>query len=249
MTVFDVRNTSPELADARPWTAVLPIGAIEQHGRALPLATDWLQADAVARAIAERLRHAYLLPALPYSCSQIHADFPGTVSLEPATLDRVIKDLVGCLFEQGLRRVLLVNFHGGNFILRSTVRDLNHSSPEAKVVMVWPWLTAADELAAILDTTGEVHAGELEVSLVLAIEPALVRSPSAADDFEPAVTHEHMDYRRLREVSPSGVWGHPSHGARDKGERAIAAMAERVAAHVEAVFASLGLPAIPPVSA
>jgi creatinine amidohydrolase len=242
MTVLDVRNTSPELDEVRPPTAVLPIGSIEQHGRALPLGTDWLEADAVARAIAERLGPAYLLPALPYSCSQIHADFAGTVSLQAATLDRVIKDLVGCLFEQGFRRVLLVNFHGGNFVLRSTVRDLNHSSPEAKVVMVWPWLTAADELAAILDTTGEVHAGELEVSLVLAIEPALVRNPTAADDFVPAVTHEHMDYRRLREVSPSGVWGHPSRGTRDRGERAIAAMAERVAGHVEAVFASLGLP-------
>jgi creatinine amidohydrolase len=242
VTVFDVRCTSPELAAARLQTAVLPIGSIEQHGRALPLATDWLEADAVARSIAERLGDAYLLPALPYSCSQIHADFPGTVSLEAATLDRVVKDLVGCLFEQSFRRVLLVNFHGGNFVLRSTVRDLNHFNSQAKVVMVWPWLTAAAELADILDTIDEVHAGELEVSLVLAIEPDLVRMTTPADDFMPGVTHEHMDYRRLRDVSPSGVWGRPSHGTRDKGRLAIAAMAERVATHVEAVFTSLGLP-------
>src|ERR687883_549241 len=116
MPIFDVRSTSPELDEARPRTAVLPIGSIEQHGRALPLATDWLQA---------------------------------------ATLDQVVKDLVGCLFEQDFRRVVLVNFHGGNFVLRSTVRDLNHFNSLAKVVMVWPWLTAAEELNAMLDTAGE----------------------------------------------------------------------------------------------
>jgi creatinine amidohydrolase len=241
--MLDVMATSPEVAAARPGTAVLPIGSIEQHGRALPLATDWLQADVVARNIAERLGDAYLLPALPYSCSQIHADFPGTVSLEPATLDRVVKDLVRCLFEQGFRRVLLVNFHGGNFILKSTVRELNHFRPDAKVVMVWPWLTAADDLARILETSGEVHAGELEASLLLAINPTVVRELTPEDDFVPPVSHEHMNYRRLAEVSPSGVWGQPSRGSRDKGERAIAAMADRVAAHAQAVFAALGLPA------
>lgn len=244
MPVLDVNATSPDLARAGLRTAVLPIGAIEQHGRALPLASDWLQADAVARAVAERLGDAYLLPALPFSCSQIHADFPGTVSLEPATLDRVVKDLVEDLFRQGFARVVLVNFHGGNFVLRSTVRELNHFRSDAKVVMVWPWITAADELAAIVETSGqEVHAGELESSLVLAIEPELVRAPTAQDDFLPQVAHEHMDYRRLQEVSPTGVWGRPSLGTREKGRRAIAAMADKVAAHVEATFASLGLSA------
>lgn len=241
--MLDVRATSPEVAQARPRTAVLPVGSIEQHGRALPLATDWLEADAVARAIAERLGDAYLLPALPYSCSQVHADFPGTVSLEPVTLDRVVKDLVGCLFEQGFARVLLVNFHGGNFVLRSTVRELNHFRSDAKVVMVWPWLTAVEELAGIMDTSDEVHAGELEVALVLAIEPALVRDPTPADDFVPPVPHEYMDYQRLHEVSPSGVWGRPSYGTREKGQRAIRVMADRVVEHANSVFAALGLPA------
>jgi creatinine amidohydrolase len=242
MPVWDVTATSPEVAQANLRTAVLPVGSIEQHGRALPLATDWMEANCMARAVAERLGNVFLLPALPFSCSQIHADFPGTLSLEPATLDQVVKDLVSDLFRQGFRRVVLLNFHGGNFVLRSTVRELNHFRSDAKVVMVWPWITAAEELATIMETTGEVHAGELEASLILAIDPTLVRSPTEADDFVPEVTHEHMDYRRLREVSPSGVWGEPSRGDRAKGERAIAAMADRIVGHVQSVFDSLGVP-------
>ncbi len=241
--MLDASATSPEVERSGIRTALLPIGATEQHGRVLPLATDTLEAEAVARALARRLGDAYLLPALPFSCSNMHAGFRGTVWLEAETLDRVVKDIVRSLFGQDFRRVVLVNHHGGNMILRATIRDLNHERQGAKVVLVQPRLVALGELAQILETTGEVHAGEFEASLILAIAPDLVRAPTAGDDFLPPAGPEQLDYQRLGEISPSGVWGCPSYATREKGERAIAIMAERIAAHVEATFASLGLAA------
>src|SRR5687768_11532133 len=106
--MMDANATSPEIEASGIRTAILPIGATEQHGRVLPLATDTLEADAVGRALAERLGAAYLLPALPYSCSKMHAGFRGTVWLEAATLDRVVKDIVECLFDQDFRRVVVL---------------------------------------------------------------------------------------------------------------------------------------------
>lgn len=239
--MFDASSSSTDLAMSSVSLAILPIGSIEQHGRSLPLSTDWRIADAIAREVAKRFRSAYLLPALPFSCAGIHDDFRGTVSLAQSTLDLVVKDIVRALFAQGFNRVLIVNFHGGNFVLKATVRDLNHGSEHAKVLMVWPWHTAAAELSDIIETRDEVHAGELEASLILAIEPGLVRDPTVADDFIPDVTHEHLDYRRLIDVSPTGVWGKPSLGTHEKGMRALTAMVDRVVQHADRMFQALGL--------
>ncbi|MDH4178971.1 MAG: creatininase family protein, partial [Armatimonadota bacterium] len=87
-------NTFHEIEQAHPEIALLPIGAIEQHSYHLPLATDFLVAQALGHLVAEQLDNCYLLPALPFSCSREHCDFFGTVWLRPATLAAVIEALV-----------------------------------------------------------------------------------------------------------------------------------------------------------
>jgi creatinine amidohydrolase len=240
MVVLDTTTTCPDLERSGVRTALLPIGSIEQHGRSLPLATDWLMADGVAREVAKHLGDVYVLPALPFSCAHIHAGFKGSVSLEFDTFSRVLKDLCTSLFDNGFPRVVLLNVHGGNVNLRTIVREINYARSDAKVVLVSP-LLAQPELGAVFESKGEVHAGEFEVALLLAIAPDVVRDPTPADDFMPEVKHEYMDYRFLRDVSPTGVWGYPSRGTREKGERALAAIGLRLAAHIEATFARLGL--------
>jgi len=126
-------NTTFEIAAAGVDLAVLPIGAIEQHSHHLPIGTDWLSVRAVARLAAERL-NALLLPALPYGNSQEHQAFVGTIWLRPDTLARVVTDIIDALAHHDIRRTVIVNGHGGNWILKPTVREINLSRDDVLVL-------------------------------------------------------------------------------------------------------------------
>ena len=106
-------NTWEEVASSGTEIAILPIGAIEQHGRHLPLGTDWLIADQVAKKLGERL-NAYVLPALPYGNSQEHMGFTGTITLRPQTLALIIEDIVLSLRHHGIKNMVVLSSHGGN---------------------------------------------------------------------------------------------------------------------------------------
>src|SRR5256886_15998949 len=95
-------------------TVVLALGATEQHGYHLPLATDALLGDHLARALADR-RDASLGPPLRVGCSEHHLGFAGTMSLSEDTFHAVVGDLVRSLSRGGFRRIVLVPTHGGNF--------------------------------------------------------------------------------------------------------------------------------------
>ncbi|MDA1192214.1 MAG: creatininase family protein, partial [Candidatus Poribacteria bacterium] len=117
-------NTAFEFEEARPTLAVLPVGAIEQHSYHLPIGTDLILASELAKRIAERLE-AWLLPTLPYSNSREHRGFHGALCLRPETLVHVLRDLVGSLRHYGVNRIVVVNGHGGNWILKPAIRELN----------------------------------------------------------------------------------------------------------------------------
>ena len=165
--MYDATSTHLDLERSGVDTAVLPVGAIEQHGQHLPLSVDWFQGDVVARVVAERV-DAYLLPGMPFGCSQAHAGFRGSIFLAPETLGAVVKDVATSLLEQGFRRIAVLNFHGGNLILKLAVRDLNLSQSLGKIVLVNPAQDAGAMLNEILDGYGdEQHAGELETSIMM----------------------------------------------------------------------------------
>jgi len=94
MTILTVYNTSKEIEESKVDTAILPIGSIEQHGPHLPLGTDWIIVQEIAKRLAEKIGDCYLLPAIPYSNSQEHLGFSGTISLKPSTLAQMIRDIV-----------------------------------------------------------------------------------------------------------------------------------------------------------
>src|SRR5882762_5685347 len=95
-------------------TVVLALGATEQHGRHMPLATDALIGDHLARTVADRL-DAFLAPTLRVGCSQHHVGFAGTMSLDEQTYHGVVGDLVRSLLRGGFARIVLLPTHGGNF--------------------------------------------------------------------------------------------------------------------------------------
>ena len=157
---------------------VVPVAATEQHGPHLPTSTDTLLANEVARRAAEMATPRQ--PTVVTECvwtglSEHHMAFGGTITLDFATFQAVIRGIVRSLKRHGFRRVLLVNAHGGNVAALRTITDELTFELGVPVVATTYWHHAAAELAPILERQkGIRHAGEAETSMVMAIAPELV---------------------------------------------------------------------------
>ena len=166
---------------------LLPVGAVEQHGPHLPLITDTLQVTRVLDAALERLPDtvaAWTLPALPYAKSNEHASFPGTVSLSADTLRAILFDIAASVRQAGFRRLAFLNGHGGNVsVLDAAARDIR-AATELTCFCVQPsfWLQPPFAVSEAEARFG-VHAGELETSLMLLLEPSLVKPERAVRHF------------------------------------------------------------------
>ena len=226
--MLDALSTSAAIAAARPSIAVLPIGSIEQHSRHLPLGTDWIAATALAHRVAREL-DAYLLPALPVSMGRCHKPMAGTVWLRPMTLAVAVMDIVRSLAASGIHQVVIVNGHGGNFTLEVAARELNLAHPELTVLL--PPMSLRSSGPPIFETAGmEVHAGESETSVMMAIDASLVGDDRV--DYIPSVGREFLDYAFVGAISPEGVWGKPSLATREKGQRAFDARVHTLVEYV-----------------
>ncbi len=213
--------TWPSIA-GRP-LLVVPLGAVEQHGPHLPLATDTAVAAAVASAAVPALEGALLAPALSYGASGEHEGFPGTVSIGTAAL-------TGLLVEYGRSacrwagRVLVVNGHGGNLdALRAAGTQLR---AEGRDVAWFPCGAAG----------ADAHAGRTETSAMLHVEPGAVRADRAvAGDPTPiAELLPRLRAEGVRAVSPTGVLGDPAGASAEEGAELLTGMAGRLAAAVRA---------------
>jgi creatinine amidohydrolase len=107
---------------------VVPVGSFEQHGPCLPLATDTLIATAISDAIS-KYQNVFLLPPVAFGCSHEHAAFAGTVSISAATLAAVVGDVAQSLSQQGADALVVVNAHGGNYVLANVVQQANAVGP------------------------------------------------------------------------------------------------------------------------
>lgn len=170
---------------------VLPLGATEQHGPHLPIGTDAMTSEYVARTAAAELAARFpiaVAPTLWYGSSPHHIPFGATMSLQADTYLRMLMDLGRSLAGGGFRRLFIVNGHGGNHELVSVAaRDLALEAGLEVGACSW-WSLAYDELvAAGALEIGRFpgHAGAFESSLVLALDPSLVREPRPHRDHDP----------------------------------------------------------------
>jgi len=227
-------NTFHEIEQAKPQIAILPIGSIEQHSYQLPLATDYLVAQALGERVARELANCYLLPALPFSCAREHMDFFGTVWLRPATLAAVIEDLVGALHYHGINKVVLLVAHGGNWIIKPTLREINLDRRGVQVIWSGP-----DAFTVEQGEFAELHAGQSETSLIMHLRPELVKMDQARPDFAPSQGREFFDYVGTRGVSPTGLWGAPSRASAEQGEQSLQEATRRTVEYIKKTFAEL----------
>lgn len=203
--------------------ALLPTGAIEQHGPALPLGTDLFAAEAVAGGI-ER-DDVIVLPSVPVGVSQHHRQFHGTLWTDPATFAAYVSDIIESLASHGVRKVVVVNGHGGNDdALERTARGLRER--ERAFVVPWNWWSTLQHLfASLFDARAIGHADAVETSLLSTIRPALVRE-AALDDAEAGASEQwgrdvggaNVGFDAA-EFSDSGAVGEPTRASAAAGEQ------------------------------
>ncbi len=202
------------------------IGAIEQHGPHLPVGTDMMIIDDLSRRVAQTM-DAWQLPTIPFSMSECHGSLAGTVWLKPVTLAAVLEDITASLNARGIHSLLVLNGHGGNFILEPAIQSLKLKFPEMTIALAsdaWP---EEDEKGRIFETAGaDLHAGEVETSLQLFLHPELVQIERP--DYTPSVGREYLDYTTIEKICPQGVWGNASKGNAEKGRRAMEAKVKAI---------------------
>ncbi|MFN8590439.1 MAG: creatininase family protein [Thermomicrobiales bacterium] len=163
--------------------AILPVGATEQHGPHLPLGTDFLAVEHIARcaaALAQGNCDVLVTPTLPFGSSHHHYPFGGTISLATEHYYAAVRDMVESLVIAGFQRVFILNGHGGNHeLVQLVARDLilRHA---VNLAAASYWDLARTTLLERDPDLGRHlpgHAGLFETSLIMAIRPDLV-SPS-----------------------------------------------------------------------
>lgn len=213
--------------------AILPIGATEQHSAHLPLATDTIFIEAIAQRVAEKLG-AYCLPALPFSISHMHRGSQGTVWLRNQTLAAVIRDIAVSLRHDGFKEFVLLNGHGGNFILLPIVQDLNLDFPDLLTLALKP-SDFVSESGIFPAKASWRHADEFETACMLYFHPERVRRSKRCDQaVEP--DRELLRFLPFREFARPTHTGRPTTATAEQGRRAVAYV---VARSVESIRATL----------
>jgi creatinine amidohydrolase len=159
-----------QAAIAQADLAVVAVGSCEQHGPHLTLDTDSVIAQAFAQRLAADLdSRALLCPPLLYGLSEHHMGFPGTLTLRAETLLGFLSDLVESLTRWGLRRLLVVNGHGGNIdAIRLAARATRRDHGALVAGLMWAQL-AADEIAQRVTSERYGHACEVETSVAMVL--------------------------------------------------------------------------------
>jgi creatinine amidohydrolase/Fe(II)-dependent formamide hydrolase-like protein len=222
--------------------ALLPVGSIEQHGPHLPLDTDAFDAEHLAHEVAAACSDPkpLVLPLVPYGVSYHHEDFDGTISVSPDTLSRMVYEVGMNLARQGIKKLVIVNGHGGNApALKFAAQNINRDAHIFTTVETGESSDA--DIMAMVETQGDVHSGEIETSTALAVRPHLVRMRDARS-FVPRFSSHYLDftskrsvewYARTARISPSGVLGDPTKATAEKGRRMWTVMISNLVEFVE----------------
>lgn len=227
-------NTAREIDRDGNGIAILPIGALEQHGSHLPVGTDIIIAEAFSRRMARRLK-AYLLPPLAITCSIEHRKSKSTVYLSFRTLAQVIEDIADSLRQSGFKQLLLINAHGGNWVVKPIVRELNRRYADFEVIILSTWMAASRQDEVMEQVPNDLHAGEKETSLMMHLAPDQVRPIEPGNGQGPSYPQDFMDYFDATELTADGSWGYPERATPEKGEKMLQILEEFALEYLEAI--------------
>lgn len=235
------------LAASGRLVAILPLGAVEAHGPHLPLGTDIVIAEAMARAGAARLMargfDAVIMPTLPVAPAPFAAEFAGTIDIEPFATATTLQGIARSMARHGVRAVVVANAHHDPAHVTAIREAAAQLERDGTAVLLFPDLTRRQWAARLTEEfqSGACHAGRYETSVVLAAAPATVDSQLAEHlPANPAslVTAIQLGQRTFEEAGGAAAYfGSPGEATADEGRDII----DRLGAIIEdAVIAALG---------
>ncbi len=229
------------LLDPATTVAVLPLGATEQHGPHLPLGVDSVLVDGIVQAALPLLPAALpvlFLPTQVIGLSPEHARFAGTLTLSSETLIRIWNEIGAAVARAGVRKLLLFNAHGGHVGPMDIVaRELR----EAHDLIVYSssWFHLPLQGVPAIDRF-DVHAGQSETAMMLALSPRLVRTGEVRD-FGATSARRAADFPLLgngrsakfgwamQDINPHGAAGNAAAATAEQGKALLAAAAQQLA--------------------
>lgn len=219
---------------AANYSALLPIGATEQHGPHLATGMDFVLADVLCREVAARTQ-VPMLPLLPYGCSIGHSRrWPGTIALQPITLINLVKEIGDWAFHSGVRRLFIVNSHVTNAApLRCALEMLRAEHDELKVAVINSAHISARVREAHFADGDDWHANAAETALMMAVAPHIARPELNATADDPDRTEGLVFSHPVNRTSLNGVTGTPSTATVEQGRQLFQWMVEDLAELVE----------------
>ncbi len=233
-------NTLDSVRKADYQMAILPLGATEPHNLHLPYATDIYEAEWIASEVAHGAwrqgARPVVLPAIPYGTETNMQRFPLAMNIMPSTLFRVIEDLIQSLAASGIRKLLILNSHGGNE-LKPLLREL-YGKTEVQLFLC-NWFQMVRDLYSQIFEKPDDHAGEMETSMILAYRPELVSKRSDGGLNADPGTAKAMQFEALEKgwVSITRPWhllttnsgcGDPHAASAEKGREMMTGICERL---------------------
>jgi len=208
-------------------SAILPVGATEQHGPQLGTGVDFVIAEKLCAAVSQRTG-VPVLPAIPFGCSLGHSRrWPGTIAVQPITLINYVKDIGDWAYYSGVRRLFIVNAHVTNAApLRCALEMLRATHDDLMVALInTPEISSRVRDFHFADAA-DWHANDAETSLMQAIAPDLVREDRVGGADDPDRTGSCIFAHPVNRTSANGVTGTPSQASADKGAQGFAMMVD-----------------------
>ena len=238
-TLYEMSWKETEDALKKTNIAIIPVGSTEQHGLHLPLGSDSIQVDDLARRViakcAEEGVTVVSTPTIPFGISHHHMKFPGSITLSSSTLSLVLWEIVQSLYHHGFRKFVLLLGHGGNQItLRLCAQDFAAELSDC-TFLAPDWLpiiyASYKETLKSERWMDEHHSGEGETARMIASTPKLVdlkkakvyyADPKVDPYLKPAYggnSGKEDGSIGMKEVTPIGSMGNPKLATSETGEK------------------------------